>query len=135
MSFIYCFSLMLFWQCWRSTKWKNAEVLNYIKLKHDLTWIFYAHILTTYSMLFIIKELTYPVLYIKCLITSLQMATFYHASHFRRLFKVILLTKQLLLWRWPPQFKSMYVSKSGRQLNNERHQNAPVWLNLAATKF
>ena len=65
-------------------------------------------------MLFIIKELTYPVLYIKYLITSLQMATFYHASHFRRQSKIILLTKQLLLWRWPPQFKTMNVIKFGR---------------------
>ena len=65
-------------------------------------------------MLFIIKELTYPVLYIKYLITSLQMATFYHASHFRRQSKIILLTKQLLLWRWPSQFKTTNVIKFGR---------------------
>ena len=27
--------------------WKNAELLNNIKLKHDATWILYVHILTT----------------------------------------------------------------------------------------
>ena len=27
--------------------WKNAELLNKVKLKHDITWILYAHILTT----------------------------------------------------------------------------------------
>ena len=70
-----------------------------IKLKHDLTLILDAHNLTTHSMLFIIKELTYPVLYIKYVFTLPLMAALYHASHFRRLFKIILLSKQLLLWR------------------------------------
>ena len=27
--------------------WKNAEILNNVKLKHDITWIQYVHILTT----------------------------------------------------------------------------------------
>ena len=45
--------------------WKNAEFLNNVKFKHDITWTSYAHILTTYSVLFIIKEFTYPVLYKK----------------------------------------------------------------------
>ena len=98
---------------------KRMKNWNNVKLKHDLTWISYAHILITHSMLFIIKELTYPVLYIKYVFTSLLMAQLHHA---RRLSKIFLLTKQLLLWRWPPQFKSMYVSKFGRQLNKERHQ-------------
>ena len=125
----------ILWQCQESTKWKNAELLNNVKLKHDLTWIIYAHILTTFSMLFIIKELTYPVLYIKYVITSLLMATFYHASHFRRLFKIILLTKQLLLWRWPPQFKTTNVSKFGRQTWVRTSSESTSWLNLATIKF
>ena len=72
---------------------------NNVNFKHDITCISYAHTLTTQSALFIIKELTYPVLYLKYLIRSLLMATFHHPSHFRRQSKIILLTKQLLLWR------------------------------------
>ena len=98
---------------------KRMKNWNNVKLKHDLAWILNAHILTTQAMLFIIKELTYPVLHIKYLITSLLMA---QSHHTRRLSKFILLTKQPLLWRRPPKFKSMYVSKIGRQLNNECHQ-------------
>ena len=60
------------------------------------------------------------------------MAAFHHASHFRRLSKIILLTKQLLLWRWPPQFKSMNVSKTGRQLNYERHQNSTSSIKISS---
>ena len=45
------------------------------------------------------------------------MATFHHARHFGRLSKIIRLTEQLLLWRWPPQFKSTNVIRFGLQFN------------------
>ena len=77
----------------KANKYEERRI---IKLKNDLTLILDAHILTTHSMLFIFKELTYLVLYIKYVFTSPLMAQPHHA---RRLSKFILLTKQPLLWR------------------------------------
>ena len=70
------------------------------------------------------------------MVTSLLMAKFHHAGHFRKLFKIILLTKTISVLEmtatiqinerhqnWPPQFKFTNVISMPSKMKLNSYQN------------